>query len=241
MSDNEQFNLDYYKKYYKSSIFHRRGDQPFLYRFWIRYIRKLKENGRLLDIGCGEGYFLKRIQQYFDAFGSDISQEGIYNAKTIADKTHFVNTDASHLPYKSDTFDIIVAFDLIEHLRYPAMFIKEAFRTIRTGGILIIKTPNPNSFGAKTKGDLWYGKCDKTHISIYPLNVWKKLLKNIGFNIVEDGTDTLWDSPYFKIIPAIFQRIVFIGIHKLLTLYKGFYHWKFGENYICIVRKKKTD
>ncbi len=237
MLNNKQFNLDYYKKQYKSSIFHKRGDRPFLYRFWVRYICRLKAKGRLLEVGCGEGYFLKRIQLYFNTFGTDICLDGINRAKVEADNTSFVVSDAINLPYKSDMFDIVVAFDLVEHLQCPKKFIKEAFRILKTWGVLIIKTPNPNSFGAKIKGDLWCGKCDKTHISVQALHVWKKLLKDEGFNIIEDGTDTLWDSPYFKIIPANFQKLIFIGIHKILILYRGFYHWRWGENYICVAQK----
>lgn len=234
----DKFNLDYYKKQYRPSVFHRRGDNPCVQIFWVRYIRKLKKNGKLLEVGCGEGHFLKRISSYFTAWGVDINRDGIDIAKKVADKANLEVCDAINLPFGKDFFDVVVAFDVIEHLQNPELYFEEAFRVLNSDGILIIRTPNPFSFGAKIKGDRWHGHHDKTHISIRNPKEWRNSVLSSKFKIIEEGTDTLWDSPYFKAIPNIIQKVIFIGFHQFINFfYRGFFKWELGENYICIAKK----
>ncbi|GAG82018.1 unnamed protein product, partial [marine sediment metagenome] len=161
--------------------------------------------------------------------------------------------DAQKLPFKNDQFDAIIAFDVIEHLKKPENFLKEANRTLKLNGILIIATPNLDSFGNKikkyksspkkmlyeNKSLEWYGCRDETHISLKPIKEWQELINTNNFLILNDGTDTLWDIPYFKVIPNIIQKLIFIIPHWILTFFFGFFFWKYGENYICIAKKVK--
>ncbi len=229
----------YYEKHYKRSIFHRRGDNPYVNIFWIKYIRKYKESGKLLEVGCGEGYFLKRISSYYSIWGIDINEYAVDIAREVAPKAIIKLCDATKLPFKTSFFDVIVAFDVIEHLRQPELFFKEANRVLKIGGILIVRTPNPISFGARIKREQWFGFRDETHVSILSSKEWKKILLDFKFIILEEGTDTLWDTPYFKFIPNVIQKPLFIGTHVLLNMiYRGFFNWSLGENWVCISMKQ---
>ncbi len=58
-----------------------------------------------------------------------------------------------------------------------------------------------------------------------------------SFVIIKDGTDTLWDVPYFHHIPFKIQWAFFIGLTWILVWWKGFFSWRLGENYYCVARK----
>jgi len=244
--------MDYYKIYKTKNIFGLdKGERPFLYSFWLRKLLKLlPEGSKTLEVGCGYGYFLKWLEKKFSVVGIDISEDAIKEAKKRT-KASLNIGDAEKLPFENSSFSAIVAFDLIEHLNNPEIFLSEVYRILHNYGLLILSTPNPESIGCKIKPkkiewkglpyeswlEEWHGWRIDTHINIRHMQKWRKLLYEKGFKILKDGTDTLWDIPYFKIVPLIFQKIFFISPHWILTWLFGFFPWKFGENYVCIAKK----
>ena len=234
----KKFTADYYEKQYRSTFFHKRGENPSTHHFWSRQLRKLKTGGKVLEVGCGEGYFLRKISPHFTTFGIDVNYDGVVNARKRSSSTNFCVADASCLSFKTGTFDIVVAFDLIEHLRQPEDFLREVYRVLISPGFLILRTPNPLSWGAKVKGSAWSGDKDETHINIREPKEWRKNLKENRFELIQEGTGALWDSPYFKFVPSILQKIIFVGSHQLLN-YAGFgiLPWWQGENWVSISKK----
>lgn len=98
----------------------------------------------MLDIGCGNGwlaeYFLQKGKQ---VVSSDISV--INPAKALARFPHqnhaAIVCDAFNLPFKNNSFDCIVASEVIEHVFNPALFVSSLLQKIKPGGILILITP----------------------------------------------------------------------------------------------------
>ena len=128
---------------------------------------------------------------------------------------------------------------MVEHLAEPNLFFDEAHRILKREGILIFSTPNTSSLGARKKGSEWFGFRDSTHVSLLPMGEWREKVERRNFCIIRDGTDALWDSPYFKHIPHRLQWVLFTGLGWITTWAGGFYHWEFGENYICVAKKVK--
>lgn len=227
--------------------------KPYLYSFWIRKLKNIiSSNDAVLEVGCGRGYFLKKLSRRYKPIGLDISEDMLSSITDQASVPLFRGT-AEKLPFKSNSFSAVIAFDVIEHLEYPEYFFEEASRVLRNSGFLFISTPNPESFGSRIKQGkvglkrnlplarnfMWFGWRDDTHINIRKRSEWKKLMTKNGLSVMRDGTDTLWDIPYFKSVPYIFQKIVFISLHWTLTLLFGFFPWRLGENYICIAKKSE--
>ncbi len=102
-------------------------------------------NGRLLEIGCGTGIFIKSVKHYrpdLEVYGCDISKTAI----TIAMKNkkydiHYKIGETSALPYKDKSFDIVVMMDVLEHLKDVEEAIKEAKRVLKEGGICHLLVP----------------------------------------------------------------------------------------------------
>jgi len=249
-----KFQERYFRRYTEKNLFGLdRGERPFLYSFWMRKLKKLlPDKARVLDVGCGGGYFLKHLERRFDAFGMDVSPAALKEAKTRTGSPLFLGS-AEDLPFENDFVKAITAFDVVEHLADPRAFFRQAYRILSNEGYLIISTPNPESLGSRLKSGMsnsqddvndcreliWFGWRDDTHISIKTAKEWRDIISGYGFEILKDGTDTLWDTPYLKRIPFILQRIIFQSAHWIVSWIFGFCSWKYGENYLCIAQKRK--
>lgn len=99
-----------------------------IYRKWFKEIEAYLCPGISIEIGCGIGQMKEVIPH---RFAMDI------------EKTPWTDLagDAQHLPFKSRSISNLVMFDVLHHLPYPLTFLKEAFRSLRTGGRLIIVEP----------------------------------------------------------------------------------------------------
>ena len=103
-----------------------------------------KVEGKVLDVGCGGGAFTRGIKYYrrdLDLWGIDISRKSIDFAKGVSENVNFVLGSAYKLPFKDDTFDAVVSFDVLEHLDKPALAIREVKRVLKPRGIFHLVTP----------------------------------------------------------------------------------------------------
>ena len=234
------FTKEYFTNQYKERFWRKRGDKHTLNHAICQKIRRIKgTNVSILEIGCGEGYLSKEISKLTkQVISSDISFYAV--KKTKSDGIANCNVaNAEYLPYQSKKFDVIFAIDVVEHLPHPEQFIAEAKRVAKDDAIILISTPNPQSYGAKVKGQEWFGYSDPTHVSIHTAKFWKDVIEQTGFMVLQEGTDTLWDIPYSKRIPKNMQWLFFIPIKHFLNLFDIIFPWTLGENYICIAKNTK--
>jgi len=105
-------------------------------------------SGRVLDLGCGVGYggqiLLSSNTAVKEVIGVDVSSDALeYATRTYASESlGFVRADACRLPFSDHSFDAIVSFEAIEHVKEPVALFKEAKRTLRPGGKFLVSTPN---------------------------------------------------------------------------------------------------
>jgi len=95
---------------------------------------------RLLDLGCGTGLFIREQSQDKSAFGLDFSREALEFSRTRG-VSRLVCADSQELPFAAESFDIVTAFDLIEHVERDDQLIAEAHRVLRPGGVMLIAVP----------------------------------------------------------------------------------------------------
>jgi SAM-dependent methyltransferase len=223
-----------------------------LYRNLIRKLRRAR--ARITDvaeIGCGVGMFSCALLEALDVnvVAGDISKPALDIAGGKLQKfarARVVTLDAQAVALPSDSFDVVVSMDVIEHLPQPEAFLREAFRVLRNGGVLLFSTPNPQSLGCRIKSKqtadrddpgTWFGLHDETHVNIRSMDAWREQCLACGFEKASDGSDFLWDIPYFKGISFFLQKLVFIGSAMVLWPLFGFMPWRLGENYYGIWRK----
>ncbi len=101
-------------------------------------------NGDLLEVGCGFGDFGHwcALEHACHVTGIDPSGEAIEYAKKMYPEQQWDIGSAEKLPYPDNTFDVVLSLEVIEHVIDPLLFLTEAFRALRAGGVLIVQTPN---------------------------------------------------------------------------------------------------
>ena len=96
-----------------------------------------------LDIGCGTGFVLLGIHTAFPALrltGADAYSDGLVHAGARLPGAPFCQLDARHIPFDEE-FDVVGAFDVLEHIEDDEVVLAEMFRTLRPGGGLVLTVP----------------------------------------------------------------------------------------------------
>lgn len=102
-----------------------------------------KPEGRpldMLDIGCGTGLFLQRWGAGKNAVGLDFSREGLKFTRTRG-LSRLVCGDAQKIPFAAERFDLVTAFDLVEHVDRDGDLVAEVHRVLRPGGVFMATVP----------------------------------------------------------------------------------------------------
>ncbi len=116
------------------------GEHRARYRFAAQFVAKK----RVLDVACGSGFGLRML---VDAGASAVI--GVdYDASTLASirradsSRTLVHADATRLPLQSESVDVVVSFETIEHVRDACALVSEQRRVLKPGGHLVLSTPN---------------------------------------------------------------------------------------------------
>lgn len=189
----------------------------------------------ILEVGSGFGKFAALAGQYFLTYPSDVAALKIHSRLPL-----FVRCSAEALPYKSSSFDCVIAIDVIEHLGGPTEFLQSALRVLNSNGILYFRTPNPQSLGRCLLKQDWFAFRDPTHINVAAIAKWNGLLTRVGFKVISQTTVGVL---FIGAKDAMRYRKPLGGILWLLNLISnippsaGWPLGDFGENVVFVARK----
>jgi 2-polyprenyl-3-methyl-5-hydroxy-6-metoxy-1,4-benzoquinol methylase len=118
-------------------------------RFYIAIMDMIaKANGNsLFDAGCGEGLSIQRIfrkEQEFRIFGMDLSFPAVQLAKKIHNQSMYVQGSVLDIPFKDESFPIVVCLEVLEHLENPEQGLRELLRV--SGSFILLSVPNEPYF-----------------------------------------------------------------------------------------------
>jgi ubiquinone/menaquinone biosynthesis C-methylase UbiE len=172
-------------------------------RFWhkrrFEEVSKIidKTGGSILDIGSNDGTFSKVILDKSEAsslVGIDVVKKTVDWANKHWQKNgkmRFMIADAHKLPFKSQTFDLVFALEVLEHVFDPHLVLSEVKRVLKNNGYAIFLVPSDNLLFQAIwfvwlkfypRGKIWR----ETHIQTYRNNYLTKISKEVGFKIVVD-------------------------------------------------------
>jgi SAM-dependent methyltransferase len=95
---------------------------------------------RLLDVGCGTGGTLDRLRTFGDVVGLDLEATALAFCRKRGYE-RLVQASATALPFASETFDVVVALDVLEHIPDHAAAAREIMRVLAPGGALFVTVP----------------------------------------------------------------------------------------------------
>jgi 2-polyprenyl-3-methyl-5-hydroxy-6-metoxy-1,4-benzoquinol methylase len=155
----------------------------------VGILKGFLQSGKVLDIGCGFGFFLNALRQSnFVPYGVEISP---YAYAQIAEdlRKNVINQSAeSPLPMEGGTLDAITLFDVIEHLNNYQDVLSECHRTLRRGGILLISTSNALSIARPILGKQWNWCQDPTHVHLFSQSTLAAAARGSGFTVLRNFT-----------------------------------------------------
>lgn len=151
-------------------------------------------SGRLLDIGCGPGTFVKLAREAgLDAYGLEMSPEAVVLASAEAPGRIFQG-DEPDLVGAGEEFDAITLFHTLEHVPQPFKYLKGLHKLVRRPGHLILQVPNSQSLQARLLGPRWYGLDSPRHLYNYSNFAVMHLLGRAGYRIKRSKHFSLRDN-----------------------------------------------
>ena len=109
----------------------------------LNLILKFKKKGKLVDIGCGNGWFLEVAKKYFSVTGVEPNNSLLhFTAKELK-----IDVYRKIESLKKNEYDVVTLFDVIEHINKPMEYLKKISQKLKKGGIILIFTPNRDSLG----------------------------------------------------------------------------------------------
>jgi SAM-dependent methyltransferase len=188
-----------------------RAAEPVLRREFARsveFVRGFRGSGRLFDLGCAYGFFLKEAQRYFDVSGIELAEEaaqycrgsGLNVVSGVADEETMGRV--GHV-------DVITLFDVIEHLPHPHETLALCERHLKPGGIIVITTGDFGSPVARLTGSRWRLMTPPQHLWFFTGKSINRISAALGLSV--ESCDHPW-----KIVPLsliIFQLRRMLGFH----------------------------
>lgn len=139
-------------------------------------------NGRLLEIGCGDGFRLARMRDFgWEVEGQEIDRVAAENASnTYGIKVYVGCLENIRLP--SDSYDAVILVHVLEHVPDPYLLLKECHRLLKPGAKLVCVTPNINSYGHNYFHSAWLHLDPPRHLYVFSPNSILGLVKKLAFN-----------------------------------------------------------
>lgn len=190
----------------------------------LNLITQFVTKGKILDVGCATGYFLEAAKKRnFTPYGIDFSEY----SSSIAKKKFGVNNVFTGIletcNFESQQFDVIAMSDLIEHVRVPQKTISKASELLKDDGIIMIMTPNTDSFLNKLMAKRW------THYKLEHFFYFNRQSIEIVAN--QAGLKVVY---YEKSKKAL-------TLNYLHTQFNVYNHWLFTPaiNFLCFLLPQK--
>ena len=166
-------------------VMKRRPEFPFL---------RFKAGIRILDVGCGSASDLKYLGQQFElqCYGVDIALKRVIKKEREKNDIVFVSADASYLPFKDESFDIVYSFGTIEHTQRTFESVRDSFRVLKYGGQVVHTVQNLFSLHSLLARPLlkvlgrWRLGLERS----FTLSEFHKMFRDVGFALIR-----------YKIIP----------------------------------------
>jgi 2-polyprenyl-3-methyl-5-hydroxy-6-metoxy-1,4-benzoquinol methylase len=207
-------------------------------------LKRFKSGGRILDIGCSAGHFLKVAKDDgWDAYGIELSKD----TAELAARRFGLKITTGGLEENSfapNFFDAVTMWDVIEHVEDPLRLMNHANKILKDEGIVILLTPNIDGLFPKLSQKVanlikyWPHPEPPYHLSQFSKTTLYKLLKLTGFEVLQTVDEMIPISYTFgdlKSIVASPKRLIYSSLFIPVALLGAKFHS--GDSIIVVARK----
>lgn len=183
ISEMEEFNQQEYKNGVYRAYFEVEHLKKRTAEQRLKFIRHFgKSSGRLLDVGCSVGFFIEVAQDSgFDVNGVELSSHAVAIAKDSV-RGKISQADANeHIRKYGACYDVVTAYDIIEHTQNPRVFLSDLYSALRLGGIVAITAPDTDHFLRYLMGRYWSMLQPMQHNFLLSKRSIKTMLIEAGF------------------------------------------------------------
>lgn len=167
-----------------------------LYSFRVQsWMRCYPEPGSVLEVGCGEGWMLRALQDHgWKVVGTEISASAAEHATKTTGIPTIQGGPEDFAP--EPTFDLILLFQVLEHLPNPLHTLEQCARLLRPGGKIVIGVPNFGSWQARVFASEWFHLDVPRHLFHFSEISLAELLKRTGLTPVSRSWISFEHDPY---------------------------------------------
>jgi ubiquinone/menaquinone biosynthesis C-methylase UbiE len=139
--------------------------------------------GKLLDVGCGMGFMLKRFQELgWESYGVDISSYATEYARSELGLNAYTGT-IDKIEFPESYFDLVTMVLTVEHMPDPKNALETLHRLMKPDAIIIIATHDIDGLWPKISKSKWQHLFVPEHLFFFSHATLKRLLKEVGFDI----------------------------------------------------------
>jgi 2-polyprenyl-3-methyl-5-hydroxy-6-metoxy-1,4-benzoquinol methylase len=188
------------------------GAEPVLRREFARsidFVRRFVPSGRLLDVGCAYGFFLKQARCHFDIFGIELAEQAAASCREAGLNVLSGVANESNMERIGEV-DVITMFDVIEHLPQPREVLALCYRYLKPGGIIVITTGDFASMAARWAGAKWRLMTPPQHLWYFTQESLWRISRQFGLSMEH------FDHPA-KRVPLsliLFQLQRMLAVHR---------------------------
>lgn len=163
--------------------------------FYNKLSRYLPAGSKILDVGCGDGSFLKSAKKSFACTGIEISEYLGALARKQGD-IRVITGDFLTLDIGNEKFDGVALISILEHLDDPGEAVKKCLDLMNDGGVLVIKTVNYSCLNRIMRRESWSGFRPPDHVVYFTPHSINLLLKKAGFSKIKISAWPFSDNMY---------------------------------------------
>lgn len=179
------------------------------------FLLEIVDGGKILDVGCGGGFFLDKFApRRWARSGLEIDKDTIEYAREHFGLTDIRIWDSRTAPFADNMFDVVVFRGSFEHMINPHLVAKEVKRILRPNGYFYLcATPNVDSFCARIYREKWNQFDAKEHIFMFSFKTLKRMIEPVGFRTVKTAT-FYEETPYCDFENDIRKVMTNYHLHK---------------------------
>jgi SAM-dependent methyltransferase len=201
-------------------------------------------SGRLLDMGCGLGFFVKTVAELenWEAYGCEISPAAVRYAREKLNLKNIFCSRLEDVELPPHSFDVITMWDVIDHILHPDPLFRRCHTLLRDGGMFFLRTPNVtvqllrariNKLTRGMRPNVDYLQA-RDHAHHYSMSSIRKLLERNGFTRIQFVHLHPVQDPDGKILVRGAKSIAFRLVRALATFSKE--HLNF-DNLFVVAQK----